>query len=150
MAAAVIAIADAVTAALNAATLSQSFVATRHYVPVHQLDDLADLKVTVVPASLVSTILDRGGNALNSYVIDVGVQKTIGQGSMTPTQVNAACDPLMVLAEEISGQFQGKPLAGFPQARCIEAKNAPIFVPAMVDELRVFTSVLSLTFRLAR
>ena len=43
MSAVVVEIAEAVTAALNAATLSQTFVAERAYVPVHELPDLVDL-----------------------------------------------------------------------------------------------------------
>ncbi len=42
-------LADAVVDKLNAASLSQSFTAERAYVPIHQLEQLSDLKVSVVP-----------------------------------------------------------------------------------------------------
>jgi hypothetical protein len=37
-----------------------------------------------------------------------------------------------------------------PEALCVEGKNEPIYLPPHLDENRVFTSVLSLTFREAR
>jgi len=150
MPAVVIAIADAVAAVLNAAELNQPFTAVRRYVPVRDLKDLATLAVTVVPATLAGTLLDRAGHNLYTYTIDVGIQKSIGSGEMTSDQINNACDPLMLFAEQAADLFDGKSLAGYPQARCIDVKNVPIFAPNHLDEMRVFTSVLSLTFRLGR
>lgn len=145
----VIDIADAVVTALNGATLSQSFVAERKYVPVHELDDLAQLRVSVVPATLEGVLIDRAGRNLYTFTIDVAVQKSIGSGAMTDVQINAACDPLMTLSEEIADLFDGKALTS-PAARCTDVKNVPIFAPAHLDEKRVFTSVVSLTFKLGR
>lgn len=147
MPAVIVSIADAVTAALNGASLSQSFTATRVYVPVHTLRDLADLTVSVVPASIEGSIIDRSGRNLNTVDIHVGVQKVIGQGQMTDAQINAACDQLMLLAEEIGDLFTGQQLASTPVTRCIDAKNIPIYSPPHIDEKRVFLSLVTLSFR---
>jgi hypothetical protein len=142
-------IAEAVLTALNMSTLSQSFTATRSYVPVRKLEELSTLRVTVVASSLEMVLLDRSGRGQFDYVVDIGVQKNIGSGPMTEAQVVAACDPLMLLTEEIVDLFRFEAL-GSTGATCIEARNNPIFVPSHIDEKRVFTSVISLTFQVTR
>jgi len=142
MASVVIEIADAVTAALNAASLSQTFVAERAYVPVHELKDLVDLKVTVVPASLSMVTLSRRDDDFD-YVIDIGIQKRIAN-------TTAGIDPFMTLAEEIVDLFRGVKLTGYETALCVAAANAPIYSPQHIDEYHLFTTVISLTFRKAR
>lgn len=150
MAAVIVSIADAVVAALNGATLSLPFTATRVYVPVHSITDLKCLTVSVVPATLEGALLNRSGRNLFDYQIHVGIQKTIGSGTMTDAEINAAADPLMLLAEEVGDLFDGKLLESTPAARCIDVKNAPIFAPDHLDEKRLFTSLVTLTFRLGR
>lgn len=151
MAAVLIEIADAVAAALNGAALSQVFTAERAYVPVHDLEDLDALKVTVVPAGLTLALLDRSPRHMHDYVVDVGVQKRFGSGALTPAEILAACDPLMKLTEEVVDLFRGKALpVAAGSAVCTAAANNPVFAPAHADEKRVFTSVVSLTFRLGR
>ncbi len=149
----VIDIADAVVARLNGATLSQLFAAQRHYVPIHELKDLVDLTVTVVPRTLEGALLDRSGRNLYTYVIDVGIQQSIGRGAMTLDEIKAAADPLMTLAEEIADLFDGQPIS-IPNAAlkvsCLNVANVPIFASEHMDEQRVFTSVLSLTFKVGR
>lgn len=144
MPATVIAIADAVTAVINDGSFAQTFTAERAYVPVHELTELVDLKVTVVPASLSAALLTRGSAHLFDYVIDVGIQQ-----KKEPTVANL--DPLMLLVERIVDLFRGKPLAvGSATAHCTLAENRLIFAPDHLDEKRVFTSVVSLTFRMGR
>lgn len=150
MDAVLIQIADAVTAELNGATLSQDFTAVRVYVPLHDNQELVDLKVTVVPNGRHSTLLDRGGRAFNDYVVDVGVQKSLPQGPLTDVQLNAACDPLMSFAEEIVSLFYTHVLTTYPAARCTSIKNEPVYYPAHVDQQGTFTSVVSLTFRIGK
>lgn len=150
MSAAIVDIADAVVAVLNGASLSQSFTAVRYYVPVHDLRDLVDLTVSVVPASLTSAILTRSNLASTDYVIHIGIQKVIGQGPMTNAQALAAVDPLMQLVQEISDLFNGKPLVGYTAADCMSVENDPIYAPQHMDQQRVFTSVLALTFNMVR
>lgn len=142
MSAVVVEIAEAVTAVLNAATLSQTFTAERAYVPVHELTDLVDLAVTVVPTSIGVTPLTRHSDD-HEYTVDIGVQKRCA-----PDPTDA--DPLMLLVQEIIDLFRGKTLTGYTAAKCLNVANDPIYVPAHLDDERVFTSVVTLTFRVAR
>lgn len=138
----IVAIADAVTAELNGTVFSQPFVAQRSYVPTYDLQSMNDLKVTVVPKALSNVALDRSRDSCD-YLIDVAVQKK------TTAQPDSV-DPLMLLVEEIADHLRSQPLASFPGARCMNVENAPVFAPDHLQELRQFTSVLTLTFRLWR
>ena len=142
MSAVIVEIAEAVVAAIEAATLSQPATVERAYVPVHELTDLVDLAVTVVPTSIGVTPLTRHSDD-HEYTVDIGVQKRC-----TPDTTDA--DPLMLLVEEIIDLFRGKTLTGYTAAKCLRVANDPIYVPAHLDDERVFTSVVTLTFRVAR
>lgn len=153
MPAVVIEIADAVVAAMNAKSdageLSERFAAERLYVPIHRAEELTDLRVSVVPRELSMVILTRGSDDF-TYTIDVAVQKKIGQGKMTPAEIKAACDPLMLLSEEIADLFRGREFLASIPGRFVGLTNSPIFVPDHLDEHRVFTGVVSPQFRAAR
>ena len=79
---------------MPAPALSQVFEAERHYVPVHEIKALVDLTVSVVPRTLDGALLDRAGRNLFTFVIDVGIQRTIGRGAMSLDEIKAAADPL--------------------------------------------------------
>lgn len=149
MPAVVLEVADAVTAALNAATLSQSFTAERLYVPVYgkqdeDADEFAELQISVVPDSIrsLSTSLSRKADDFE-YVIDVGIQQRVDG-------TTAVLDALMLLAQEIMDLFRGKQIPNYPAALCTNAANSPIYAPTHLAEQKVFTSVVSLTFKVAR
>ncbi|MFQ3678544.1 MAG: hypothetical protein SNJ74_11445 [Fimbriimonadaceae bacterium] len=142
MPATILAIADAVVAQLNATAFSQPLTAERHYLPQFELADMTTLRVSVVPRSVASKGLDRNRDSFDCR-IDVAVQQ-----KLDPTPGNL--DALMVLVEEIADHFRSEPLAGYPQARCTEVENVPVYAPEHLDEFRQFTSVLTLTFRVWR
>lgn len=152
MAAVIIEIADAVVEVLNEAVLSLPFTAKRLYVPIHEIRDLKDLTVSVVPSSLNPRILDRAGRNMYDYFIDIGIQQLIGVGKLSDEEINSACDPLMQLAEEIISELFliELPIAHDPPPRCIDADNMPIYDPHHIDERRVFTSLVTLNFRQGR
>ncbi|HID23431.1 MAG TPA: hypothetical protein EYP14_13680 [Planctomycetaceae bacterium] len=135
-------IADAVVAELNAGTFSQPVTAVRHYQPKFELSEMAALHVSVVPRSLVSRSLDHSRESFD-YQIDVAVQQKTDMST-------ASLDGLMGLVEEIADHFRTKPLAGYPDARVTEVKNEPVYAPEHLEELRQFTSVITLTFRVWR
>ncbi len=135
-------IADAVVEQLNGTPFSQPLTAERHYQPKFELSEMTELKVSVVPRSLASKTLDRNRDTFD-YLIDVAVQQ---KTDMTP----AALDALMGLVEEIADHFRRQPLAGYPQARCVEVKNEPVYSLEHLDEFRQFTSVITLTYRVWR
>jgi hypothetical protein len=138
----IIQIADAVVAQLNAATFSQTLTAARLYAPSFELPDMETLHVTVVPRGIASTSLDRKRDSF-SFDIDLAVQKKTDMAQ-------ASLDALMTLVEEIADHFRAEPLGSFPGARCVNVKNVPVYSQEHLDELRQFTSVLTLTFRMAR
>jgi len=136
-------VADALVAELNAASLSQPLTAARHYVPSFELQDMKDLHVSVVPKGVVITKSDRSRNT-NDIQVDVAVQKKFETGDA------AEIDPLVNLVEEIADHFRLRRLDSYPAAHWIKTEHAPIYAQEHWDELRQFTSVLTLTFRVVR
>jgi hypothetical protein len=142
MPATIVAIADAVVAQLNATTFAQPMAASRHYVPVFELSEMSQLRVSVVPKAITSASLDRNRDRFD-YLIDVAVQRKLG-----PSLGNL--DAMLELVEEISDHFRSHPLTGFPEARCVEVENDPVYAPDHLEEFRTFTSLLTLTYRVWR
>ena len=136
-------VADAIVAELNAATLSLPLTAARHYVPSFELQEMQDLHVTVVPKAVAITKSDRSHNT-QDIQIDVAVQKKFATGDA------AEIDPLLTLVEEIADFFRLRRLDSYPAAHWIKTEHKPIYAQDHWDELRQFTSVLTLTFRLVR
>ncbi len=134
-------VAEAVVAALNAAAFSQPIAAARSYLPRVELADLKTLKVTVVPSS-VSVVTASRGQTQRDVAIDVAVQKKLAR------EQNADLDPLLILAEEIAEHFRGKRLDSFPDAVWVKTEFKPIYAPEHIEQLRTFTSVVTLTFRM--
>lgn len=140
--AAILDIADAVVAQLNAGPFIPPLTAERHYQPKFDLEQMTTLHVSVVPRGLSSKALDRNRDAFD-YEIDVAIQR---KTDMSP----ASLDALMNLVEGIADLFRPGPLAGYPNARCVEVKNVPVYALEHLDEFRQFTSVVTLTFRVWR
>ena len=103
---------------------------------------MTELRVSVVPRSVASKALDRSRDGFD-YRFDVAVQRKV-----EPSVGNL--DALMELVEEIADHFRSHPLAGFPQARCTEVANEPVYATEHLEEFRQFTSVLTLTFKVWR
>lgn len=131
-------IADAVVAAMNGHTFSQAFTAARAYRPVFELQDMKDLRVTVVPKAVELTTAGRG-LAQSDVQIDIGVQKKLADTD------DAEIDALMGLVQEIADFIRAT--GRFGDAAWIKTDNAPIYSQEHLGELRQFTSVLTLTLR---
>jgi hypothetical protein len=146
-------IADAIVAELNSNTWSLPFTAERFYVPIHDIQILNVITVSVVPRGLKPTLLSRAGDLLYDYFVDIGVQQVIGLGTMTNDEINTAADPLMALCQEILEYFFTSLLPipyMSPVPRCIDAENLPIYHPPDLDQRRLFTSIITLDYRLGR
>ena len=139
----VLQVADSVTAQLNAAEFDFDFVAERMYVPNFDLEDMKELRVTVVPRDVELFPHDRAHNKYHCRV-DVAVQKKFSKGT------NEEIDPLVDLVEKITDEFRLKRLVSFPAARCVKAEHAVLYSSEHWEQLRQFTSLLTLTFELAR
>jgi len=139
----IVAIADAVTAELNAGGFSEPFTAQRLYRPQFELADMDTLHVTVVPQGISIEAVGRGLNQYD-FRIDVAVQKRFSEGDA------AELDPLMQLVEAIVDYFRFKRLETTPEAAWVKTENAPIYSPEHMEQLRQFTSVVTLTYRVVR
>jgi len=148
MDATVIQIADAVTAALNASTLSQPITAKRYYLPEFDLKDMDTLHVSIVPAELDEAMADRSRDR-GEYKIHVAVQKRVSNQGSTGID-SEAIDGLMALVEEIDDLFRHKRLAGFKQAAWAKTENKPIYDPRQLKESGLFVSLLVFTFSVVR
>jgi hypothetical protein len=139
----VLQVADSVTAQLNAAEFDFEFVAVRMYVPNFDLEDMKELRVSVVPRDVELLPHDRAHNKYHCRV-DVAVQKKFSKGT------NDEIDPLVDLVEKIADEFRLKRLTSFQAARCVKAEYAVLYSSEHWEQLRQFTSLLTLTFELAR
>lgn len=141
----VIDIAEAVTAQLNApdSPLAGLVTARRVYKPSFDLPAMKDLQVSVVPRGLEMTGATRSLTRLDVQ-IDIGIQHK------PPTLDDAALDGLMDLTAAIADHLRGRVLAQAPAAAWVATANAPIYAPEHLEQLRQFTSVLTVTYRLLR
>ena len=140
---AVIKIADAIVASLNAGTFSQAFEAERKYQPAFELPEMQTLHVSVVPRSVAITTATRDSSYFDC-AIDVGVQKKVNADD--PDEL----DKLMDLVQEIADHLRMKRLGETPEAAWVSIENEPAFASEHLDQQRVFTSVLTVTYRVRR
>jgi len=133
-------LAEAVRVGLNAETFSMIFTPIRTYRPVFDLQEMATLRVSVVPKAILIVKADRLRNQ-RDLVIDIGIQQKIttpGQGSM---------DALMDLVEEIETYLEAEDNRTFGTAVWVSTENAPVFSQEHLADLRQFTSILTVTYR---
>jgi hypothetical protein len=133
-------IADAVVQTLNAANLTPNFTAQRVYQPSFELPEMKTLQVTVVPKEQEHKRLTRA-RFIRICRVDVGVQQKFEKGNA------AELDPLVRLVRDIAALFEGQPLSGIPETFCLSVKIEPVFAQEHFEQLRQFTSVLTLTFK---
>ena len=138
------AIADAVAAHVNAGTFSQPVNAVRMYQPAFTLEDLADLRVSVVPRTVGIAAASRDSSTFEC-VVDVGVQKKLpAEGEQ------GEIDALLDLVEEITDHLRLKRLPDAPEAAWTGIAHEPVVSSESLEQRRVFTSVLSVTYRIRR
>jgi len=136
----VIDIADAVAAELAGGSFSEEFTPERRVLPDFELADLAGLRMTIVPKGVEIAGASRSLSQ-HDVQIDVGVQKKLG--SDLDAEVAALCG----LVEEIAAFLKGRRLAGVPNAAWVRTANEPVYSPEHLAEKRLFTSVLTITYR---
>ena len=136
----VIDIADAVVAELASGSFSPAISPRRRVLPEFELSELAELRVTVVPKGVEISGSTRSASQ-HDVQIDIGVQKKLGKD--LDTEVAALCG----LVDEIAAFLKRRPLAAAPYAAWVRTVNLPIYAPEHLAEQRVFTSVLTVTYR---
>lgn len=140
-------IADAVVTMLNdASELGQDFTAVRWYQVPRDRKDLAELQVSVVPATWKGSPHSRSTSD-NEYAIDIGIQKAFT--SATAADINAELDPLMTFVEAIVDLFHMEAI-GETGSRCMDFENDPIYDPDAFLERFEFLSVVRLICKKVR
>ena len=137
-------LAEAVSRTEQCGVLPAGVAAQRHYVPAFELKEMDTLHVSVVPKAVA--IQPMGRTAYQHDVeIDIGIQQRFPPGNET-----MEIDTLMDLVEQVSDLLRGKRLTALSNAVWLRSRNEPIYSPQHMDQLRQFTSVLTLTYRIAR
>jgi len=139
-------IADAVAAEINTAapgTFSQAFTAVRKVVPAYELEELTDLKVTVVPKAVEISGSTRSASQYD-ITVDIGIQKKLPPGSDASDE---QVETLGTLVDQLAEYLRRRPLSAAPFASWVGITNDPVYAPEHLLEKRVFTSVLTLTYR---
>ena len=136
-------IADALVTELAGATFSQSISPQRRVLPEYELSDLKDLRVTVVPKGMEITGSTRTLSQ-HDVQIDIGIQKKIGKN--TDTDVTA----LLGLVDELADFLKRRPLVAAPWAVWVKTDNEPLYAPDHLADKRLFTAVLTLTYRVLK
>lgn len=139
----IIDISDALVAEINNGTFSQPVTAIREYVPCYDLSEMHDLHVTVVPQEVRLAGGDRS-RGQGDFSIDVAVQQKLQQGD------NAEIDQLTGFTEELMDYLRAKRLTQYPNAAWLHTDQRVLYAPEHVIELRQFTSVFTLTYRVLR
>ncbi|MEZ6193750.1 MAG: hypothetical protein R3C45_21110 [Phycisphaerales bacterium] len=142
-------IADAVVAELNTAppgTFDPAFTAVRRVLPVFDLTEMADLHVSVVPRAVDIAGATRTASQYDVQ-IDIGIQqKLASDGGDLDQQVPVLCE----LVDQIAAYLTRRVLQTMPNAIWVRLANDPIYAPEHLSQLRQFTSVLTLTYRITR
>ncbi|MHB1158232.1 MAG: hypothetical protein ACYC26_15515 [Phycisphaerales bacterium] len=134
----IVEIADAVTAALNAGPFDPALQAVRSYQPGYELEQLKQLRVTVVPRGMEQTGATRAATQ-RDIQIDIGIQKKL-------TQANTAeVDALLDLVQQMADYL--RTVRQFGPAIWVKTENTPIYSVEHLEQFRGFTSVLTLTLR---
>ncbi|MBL0920925.1 MAG: hypothetical protein IBJ10_02220 [Phycisphaerales bacterium] len=138
-------LADAIVAELNAGpAFDPTIVAVRKSVPVIELSKMADgIFVSVIPRSITVAGGTRAG-ALVDLTVDIGVQRRVDPAD------DAAIDEMLGLVQAIGERLYNRRLAGLPGANYVSATNEPAIAADHLERFKVFTSVLSVTYRAMR
>ena len=136
-------IATAVAAELNAApagTFDVPVQAVCSVLPVYELTQMVDLKVTVVPKGVQ---IDGATRATSQFdvQIDIGIQRKLG------SDLEADVAELLDLVDQVAQYLRKRPLAAAPHACWVSTANEPVYAPEHLADKRLFTSVLTLTYR---
>lgn len=137
-------LADAVAEHINAGTYAQPVSAVRTYQPAFTLEELGELRVSVVPRTTTVSAASRESSTYE-HVVDVGVQK-----KLPADDEQAAIDGLLELTEAIGDRLRHTRVAGFPEAAWAGLAHEPVVSSESLEQHRVFTSVLSVTYRVRR
>lgn len=139
MAAAILQLADAIVAALNDHDFEQPVTAVRTYLPRYRLEELDQVKLTIVPKD------DEGerearGLWQDDYSVDLAIQKRL-----TSPDETTEMDGLVLLGQRIVDFLRSAKL-GVP-ATFLRSGFAPLFDPDHLEQHQTLTTVVNLVYR---
>ncbi|TVQ33882.1 MAG: hypothetical protein EA376_01220 [Phycisphaeraceae bacterium] len=141
---AIVELADAITASLNGQTFDPPVTAERSHLPIFDLGKVGDnIQLSIVPRSATVSPASRASNFFD-LAIDIGVQKRIDPEA--PAQIDALLD----LVEQIGDHLRLKRLDTMPEAQWLTSEHEPVLAAEHIERFSVFTSVLTVTYRIAR
>ena len=135
-------IADAIVSDCNAATWSEVCTFERRYLPIESVESVDKVVVQVVYAGQTTTASSRGSWE-HDYQIDFGVMAKL------PTDDLRAADRYSTLLDAILDYWKTHKPTG-TDAVMRGGEWLQPYVPQHMQELRQFTGVIRLTFRLVR
>jgi len=127
---------------LNAGTFSQAFTAERTYLPIFDLKEMDELKVTAVPRDREITRESRNENR-HEIEVDIGIMKRLDN----PEDEVPEVDALTTFVEELITYLGADEQRTMGGARWVKIKNAPIYDPDHLNRLNQFSSLLTVTYR---
>ena len=139
-AAAILTLADAVVAELNAAEFVLPVQSQRGYLPTFELPEMSRLQVTVVPRQDDGR-LDTRESTAHEYQLDIGVQQK-------PEKLdNAHLDPLVLLTQQIADHFRFGRVA---HSSLVSPKIRILYLQEHLQKFHQFTAVVTLSFKGSR
>ena len=133
-------IADAIVSELEAHTFSETLVVSCRVLPEFELAELKALSVTVVPKSVDIANITRQSSSF-TVAIDIGIQQKIGKD--TDTEVAR----LSGMVTEIVAFMNRRKLTNQPAAVFVSIANEPVYAPEHLSGKRLFTSILTLHYK---
>lgn len=140
MSTSIVELAKAVTTELANVTTGMPTTIARAYLPLMDLQDFANLRLTVLVRSSEITAMTRSDDQEAQQVV-IAVQKKVDPADLVEV------DALVRLAETIADHFKRLKLADCPDASHELTTLDPLVNQSHLHEKRIFTSVITLQYR---
>lgn len=133
-------IADEIVTELSSGSFSEPLVVSRRVLPEYELAELKPLTVTVVPKSVQIANITRQSSSFE-VAIDIGIQQKIGKDT------EAEVGRLSGVVTEIVMFLNRRKLPDMPTAIFVSIANEPVYAPEHLSEKRLFTSILTVHYK---
>lgn len=124
---------------LNVPSFSRQFVPAVKMLPGWNIKELSELKVAVVPAFREETEETRT-TTLNELKVDIGIQKKV-------EDVELETIDLLGFVQEVSDFMRKRKLVEYEDARWKKTENDPLYSAEYLYSKHIFSSVLTLIYR---
>jgi len=140
----VVDLAGAVADSVNAQSFEPPIEAQRLHLPVFDLSKVGDaIQVSVVGRSVNIQPASRTSQHLD-VAVDIGVQRRVDPSDQ------AQIDELLNLVEQIEDHLRGERLSTYPTAQWVSSQRDPVLAAEHLEQMNVFTAVLTTTYRITK